>query len=111
MINNFYYQISFRYPVAKQPQSPLLGLSHDLRSLMLLGSYSDVTVTAGNKVFNLHKAVLASEWAYFFSDVTITAGTYPKLCLEVSWLTFFLVLVIFFSNDGNPLCVVFIILK
>jgi len=60
------YEVGFRYPIAElpppvvaSPHSPLLGLSNDCGKMMH-GSYSDVTVTADTKVFNLHKVVLSS---------------------------------------------------
>merc|ERR1719154_593554 len=60
------YKISFQYPVAEMPAAlaspclPLPSLQDDLRSMMLHGTFSDITVTAGSKKFNLHKGVLAS---------------------------------------------------
>ena len=76
MLDKFCYQVSFRLPVAElqpladlQPvaelqavvASPCSSLSNDFGQMLLHGIYSDVTVTAGTKVFDLHRSVLASE--------------------------------------------------
>jgi len=69
------YKISFRYPIDElplavaspavaSPSSALMGLSNDCGKMMQ-GCYSDVSVTAGTKVFHLHKSMLASRSEVF----------------------------------------------
>ena len=63
--------------------------------------FSDVTMTTGTKVFNMHNIVLSSEWTYFFLTLPWQrepkCSTCTKLCLRVSELTFFWR----FHDNGN----------